>query len=338
MSTRDRCSTRPRRQPLLRAVIVGAGVAGRALAHDLAEDVTQFGLFPVGFSTTTRQKLDPRAALLGPARRVTDIAAREHQIDVVVLAIPRAWTGTFPGRLRTPRAGAPSSATCRRSSRRLEREIVGSDTGRARRAALIGRNEVRAGQSAGAGHHQGPPGVRHRCRRLDRQRAVPSARLRAEQAVDARSRRVEPAPAAARAVRRRVAGQRRAAWSLTSGTGRGSIRCSVSCGPTSSSMQRRTSTCRCSRSTRARGSRRTSSGRSTWSSRPVALRERFIFISTDKAAEPSFGPRSDEETRRAAGPGAERGLGCFASVRFGNVWAVAGSLLTVIRAAGRAGR
>jgi FlaA1/EpsC-like NDP-sugar epimerase len=120
---------------------VGAGAAGRALAHDLL-DVTSFGLLPVGF-VDDDSSLEPlELPLLGRLDGLTDIVV-EHQIEVVVLAIPSLPRERFRVlALDAARGGAlirylPSFLAA------LEREIVGSDLRALDVRALIGRNEVR---------------------------------------------------------------------------------------------------------------------------------------------------------------------------------------------------
>ena len=165
------------------------------------EDVTSFGLLPVGF-VDDDSSLEPlELPLLGRLDGLTDIVV-EHQIEVVVLAIPSLPRERFRVlALDAARGGAlirylPSFLAA------LEREIVGSDLRALDVRALIGRNEVRLVSPqaqalikgrrvlvTGAGGSIGSE--------LCRQLSV----FDAEQAVHARPRRVEPAPPAARAVR-----------------------------------------------------------------------------------------------------------------------------------------
>jgi FlaA1/EpsC-like NDP-sugar epimerase len=125
----------------LRAVIVGAGAAGRALAHDIL-GVTSFGLLPVGFVDDDDSLEALELPLLGPLHRLTDVVV-EHRVEVVVLAIPSLPRERFRVlALDAARGGAlirylPSFLAA------LEREIVGSDLRALDVRALIGRNEVR---------------------------------------------------------------------------------------------------------------------------------------------------------------------------------------------------
>src|SRR5690242_2514576 len=83
------------RADLLRALIVGAGLAGRTLARDLRE-APEYGLAPIGFLDDDRTK---RAVgglpVVGPLSRLADAVPR-YDVRVVLIAIP----GLPPAALR----------------------------------------------------------------------------------------------------------------------------------------------------------------------------------------------------------------------------------------------
>jgi FlaA1/EpsC-like NDP-sugar epimerase len=131
-------STRSR---LLRTLVVGAGVAGRALARDLAA-APEFGLEPIGFldDDPTKPGSDD-IPVLGTLDDLTEIA-RAHSINVVVLAIPKLEPAAF-------RKVAASAAAVGASVRYLptfidavERAVVGSDMRWLDVGRLIGRDEI----------------------------------------------------------------------------------------------------------------------------------------------------------------------------------------------------
>jgi len=131
-------STRGR---LLRTLVVGAGVAGRALARDLAA-APEFGLQPVGFVDDDPTKLGTDdVPVVGTLDSLTEVALA-HDVAVVVLAIPRLEPQAF-------RKVAASAAAAGASVRYLpsfvaaiERSIVGSDMRWLDVGRLIGRDEI----------------------------------------------------------------------------------------------------------------------------------------------------------------------------------------------------
>ena len=139
----------PVRPTLLRALIVGAGVAGRALARDL-EAAPQFGLMPVGFvdDDPTKQEVT-HYPVLGSLDRVAEIAIREN-IDVVVMAIPALDPDIF----RKVAQGAASAGASVRYLpsfvAALKRRVGGSDMRWLDVGQLIGRDEVHVVSSAAA--------------------------------------------------------------------------------------------------------------------------------------------------------------------------------------------
>ena len=185
-------------------LIVGAGQAGTSLARDLHR-VKSFGLAPDRLprrrpAASSDAGSGPRRCW-APSTTWSGCCERDAAPRCVVIAIPSmrraeiqssarrrcargvagAPPAAVPGR---PAAGDRGHATCATSQ-------VGS---------LIGRDEMHVRQPRGRRGDHRQAGAGHRGRRLDRQRAVPpDPRLRPEPAGDARPRRVQPAPAAARA-------------------------------------------------------------------------------------------------------------------------------------------
>jgi FlaA1/EpsC-like NDP-sugar epimerase len=134
---------------LLRALVVGAGEAGRALARDLA-NVPEFGLFPVGFLDDDPAKDTlTQLPVLGSLDQAGEVARREA-VDVVVLAIP----GLDPARFRTVVEGASAAGASVRYLpsfvAALERTVVGSDMRWLDIGQLIGRSEVHVVSPAAA--------------------------------------------------------------------------------------------------------------------------------------------------------------------------------------------
>ncbi|SEL49632.1 polysaccharide biosynthesis protein [Streptacidiphilus jiangxiensis] len=79
--------TRPARPTGCRTLIVGAGDAGRTLAHDLLE-TPSYGLAPFGFldDDPTKHRVD-RLPVLGPLAALAAVVQAEA-VDVVIVAIP----------------------------------------------------------------------------------------------------------------------------------------------------------------------------------------------------------------------------------------------------------
>ncbi|MPZ94151.1 MAG: NAD-dependent epimerase/dehydratase family protein [Propionibacteriales bacterium] len=125
----------------MRTLVIGAGVAGRALARDLAA-APDFGLEPIGFLDDDPSKT-PIAELpvFGSLSRLTETAL-EHRIDVVVLAIP----GLAPAAFREVAAAASAAGASVRYLpsfvAALERRVVGSDMRWLDVGRLIGRDEI----------------------------------------------------------------------------------------------------------------------------------------------------------------------------------------------------
>jgi len=134
---------------LMRTLIVGAGVAGRALARDLA-GAPRFGLEPVGFvDDDPHKQLVTDQPLLGSLDRVAEIALQED-IDVVVMAIPGLDSDIFT---KVTQAASSAGASVRYLPSfvaALERRVVGSDMRWLDVGQLIGRDEVHVVSPAAA--------------------------------------------------------------------------------------------------------------------------------------------------------------------------------------------
>jgi FlaA1/EpsC-like NDP-sugar epimerase len=125
----------------LRTLIVGAGVAGRALARDLA-NAPAFGLAPVGFvDDDPRKKGTADTPVLGRLDQITELAL-EHRADVVVLAIPALAPSIFRSVAASAAAAGASVRYLPSFVAALERTVVGSDMRWLDVGRLIGRDEI----------------------------------------------------------------------------------------------------------------------------------------------------------------------------------------------------
>jgi FlaA1/EpsC-like NDP-sugar epimerase len=139
----------PAEHILMRTLVVGAGVAGRALARDLVQ-TPEFGLHPVGFvdDDPSKQATSP-LPVLGTLDDVGEIAVRER-IDAVVLAIPALPPEVFR---KVAQGAALAGASVRYLPSfvaALERSVVGSDMRWLDVGQLIGRDEVHVVSSEAA--------------------------------------------------------------------------------------------------------------------------------------------------------------------------------------------
>jgi FlaA1/EpsC-like NDP-sugar epimerase len=125
----------------MRTLIVGAGVAGRALARDLS-GAPEFGLEPIGFldDDTTKRGI-PDLPVLGSLAALTEVAIA-RRVDVVVLAIPRLDPATFQEVAASAAAAGASVRYLPSFVAALERTVVGSDMRWLDVGRLIGRDEV----------------------------------------------------------------------------------------------------------------------------------------------------------------------------------------------------
>jgi FlaA1/EpsC-like NDP-sugar epimerase len=141
LNGQERAAPSSTRSRLLRTLVIGAGVAGRALARDLAA-APEFGLEPIGFLDDDPTKPGSEdIPVLGTLDDLTEIA-RANAIDVVVLAIPKLEPAAF-------HKVAASAASVGASVRYLptfidavERAVVGSDMRWLDVGRLIGRDEI----------------------------------------------------------------------------------------------------------------------------------------------------------------------------------------------------
>ncbi len=126
---------------LMRTLVVGAGIAGRALARDLGA-APEFGLLPIGFLDDDLSKDDGESLpVLGTLDDLTEVA-RTNQVDVVVLAIPRLDHAVF--RKVAARAAAAGASVRYLPSfvAALERSVVGTDMRWLDVSRLLGRDEI----------------------------------------------------------------------------------------------------------------------------------------------------------------------------------------------------
>ncbi len=125
----------------LRTVVVGAGEAGQALARDLLR-VPEFGLTPMGFIDDDPAKpVDGRLARLGGLDDTGTIVLA-HAIEVVVVAIPGLPARRFH---QVSAAAAAAGASVRYLPSfiaALRRDVVGSDMRTLDVYGLIGRSEM----------------------------------------------------------------------------------------------------------------------------------------------------------------------------------------------------
>jgi len=131
----------PTTQPGLRTLIVGAGEAGRALARDL-QHVDSFGLAPIGFLDDDQSRqVVRRLPVLGTLEDLLAVATAQRA-EVVILAIPGLpWATVRRMATAASRVGAsvrhlPSFVAL------LQRDVVGTDLRDLQVGSLIGRNEM----------------------------------------------------------------------------------------------------------------------------------------------------------------------------------------------------
>jgi FlaA1/EpsC-like NDP-sugar epimerase len=134
-----------------RCLIVGAGEAGRAIARDLRR-VESFGITPVGFlddRLAGRRRMAAGLPILGRTEDLATVAST-HQIEAVVVAIP-----SLPSReiQRLTSAGAAAGLTVRflpSFGTALERPARLSDLRRLSMSRLLGRDEHRVVRASSA--------------------------------------------------------------------------------------------------------------------------------------------------------------------------------------------
>ena len=134
----------PQGRGRLRCLLIGAGDAGRSLAMDLLR-ADEFGLLPIGFLDDDPSKVGRKVAglpVLGGTRELQAVAEREL-VDVVVVAIP----SLPPREIRRLAVAAAAAGLGVRYlpsfGAALERDARISDLRRLRVDHLLGREEVR---------------------------------------------------------------------------------------------------------------------------------------------------------------------------------------------------
>lgn len=140
------------RQPIgLRTLILGAGKAGKALAKDL-QKVSSFGLQPIGFLDDDPAKQGRKfkgQPVLGTLSDLDEVLARTGA-EVVVVAIPSLPHAEIQ---ELGRQAASHGVTVRHLPpflAALQREIAGTDMRALQVGALIGRGEMRVVSSKAA--------------------------------------------------------------------------------------------------------------------------------------------------------------------------------------------
>jgi FlaA1/EpsC-like NDP-sugar epimerase len=130
----------PNPRSLMRTLVVGAGIAGRALARDLS-DAPEFGLEPIGFLDDDATSDGESLPVLGTLDALTDVAL-QNQVDVVVLAIPRLDPAVFRQVVARASAAGASVRYLPSFVAALERSVVGTDMRWLDVSRLLGRDEI----------------------------------------------------------------------------------------------------------------------------------------------------------------------------------------------------
>jgi FlaA1/EpsC-like NDP-sugar epimerase len=139
----DRRPSRRRQGGGLRCLIIGAGEAGRSLARDLRR-THEFGLVPVGFLDDNPAKVRHRVAGLKVFGTTGDLSAvaERHRVAAVIVAIP----SLRPREIRRLAVQAAAAGLAVRYlpsfGAALERDARVSDLRRLRVDRLLGREEV----------------------------------------------------------------------------------------------------------------------------------------------------------------------------------------------------
>jgi FlaA1/EpsC-like NDP-sugar epimerase len=131
----------PSMQRGLRTLIVGAGEAGRALARDL-EKVEDFGLAPIGFlDDDPTKRVVRRLPVLGTLSDLLSVATVQR-VDVVLLAIPGLPIAEVRRLAMTAAEVGVSVRHLPSFIAMLQRDVVGTDLRSLEVGSLIGRPEV----------------------------------------------------------------------------------------------------------------------------------------------------------------------------------------------------
>ncbi|HEV8649342.1 MAG TPA: polysaccharide biosynthesis protein [Actinomycetes bacterium] len=128
----------------LRCLIVGAGEAGRAIARDLVR-TPDFGLRPIGFlddDPAAPARARPDLPVLGTTGDLVAVA-EEQAVDVVIVAIPSLPTARIRSLARAAAAAGVGVRYLPTFVAPLERDARLSDLRRLRVDRLLGRDELR---------------------------------------------------------------------------------------------------------------------------------------------------------------------------------------------------
>ena len=128
------------RTELVRTLIVGAGNAGRTLSHDLLRN-PDLGLAPIGFLDDNRQRRVDRLSVLGPLSALGDVV-RAQGVEVIIVAIPSLPPIDLAALLQ---AAARTGARVRylpSFHAAVQRDSRGADLYAVSPASLLGREEV----------------------------------------------------------------------------------------------------------------------------------------------------------------------------------------------------
>lgn len=134
---------RPRRRPdgLLRTLVVGAGEAGRTIARDLLR-APDFGLLPIGFvdDDTSKKRVDG-LNVLGRTDLLGNIAMA-NLVDVVVIAIPSLEPAAIRSMARRALTAGVSVRYLPSFANALEQDARLDDLRHVRISELLGRREI----------------------------------------------------------------------------------------------------------------------------------------------------------------------------------------------------
>ncbi|GAA1256182.1 polysaccharide biosynthesis protein [Oryzihumus leptocrescens] len=132
---------RPVRPTGVRTLIVGAGNAGRTLARDLTT-TTSFGLCPIGFlDDNPHQRRLGRLGVLGPIDALSEVV-RDHAVEVVIVAIPSLPPIELAGLLQTAAASGARVRYLPSFHAAVQRDSRSGDLVGVSPASLLGRDEV----------------------------------------------------------------------------------------------------------------------------------------------------------------------------------------------------
>jgi FlaA1/EpsC-like NDP-sugar epimerase len=129
------------RPKLARTLVVGAGNAGRTLASDLLRS-PDFGLNPIGFlDDLVRKHRVDKLPVLGPIAKLDEVV-RSHGIEVVIVAIPSLPPIELANLLRDAAATSARVRYLPSFHAAVQRDTGGGDLIAVSPASLLGRAEV----------------------------------------------------------------------------------------------------------------------------------------------------------------------------------------------------